>query len=517
MESLILKKLKLPKLHNQILAALLLGAIFGSIFSINKNKLVITYKADNNIKKEIVKGWNQFCFVIPNKVDAVCFGSNQQQEIISYNSKLKREGKTANVFVSGAKLIEGNSNNFSRLYTNVVSISKEGTIATDIKWIGDIFIRLLSMLAIPLVFASLTVGAASLGDIKKFARIGGKTISYYLITTAVAITIGLVLANIVKPGERMSSETKNRMISAYTEDASSKISDLGSYNINQQIVNIIPKNPIKAFADGDMLQIIFFSIFLGLILSLISNEKASPLIKFFDGLSDSMIKMVDIIMIIAPIGVFALISATVGEFGFDILQTLIWYAAVVIVGLLIHTFGFYSFLLKMFSKIRIFTFFKGIRRAQAIAFSTSSSAATLPVNMECCQENLGISKSITSFVLPLGATINMDGTALYQGVASVFIAQVFGIELNIMQQLTIIITATFASIGTAPVPGVGIIMLVIILKSVGIPEEGIALIMGVDRILDMARTITNVTGDAAGAVIIASSEKEIIHPDLSNA
>ena len=512
-----MKKLKLPKLHNQILAALILGAIFGSIFSVNKNTLVITYKPDGSIKKEIIKGWEQFCFVIPTKADTICFGREQQQEILSSYYKINREGKSANALVSGLESADGDSNRSFKLYTNVVSISKEGTIATDIKWIGDIFIRLLSMIAIPLVFASLTVGAASLGDIKKFARIGGKTISYYIITTMIAITIGLVLTNIVKPGERMSSETKNRMIATYTEDVSSKISDLGSYNIKQQIVNIIPKNPIKAFADGDMLQIIFFSVFLGLILSLIPNEKASPLIKLFDGLSDSMIKMVDIIMLAAPIGVFALISATVGAFGFDILQTLIWYAAVVIVGLIIHTFGVYSLLLKMFSKIKLFTFFKGIRRVQTIAFSTSSSAATLPVNMECCQENLGISKSITSFVLPLGATINMDGTALYQGVAAVFIAQVFGIELNFMQQLTIIITATLASIGTAPVPGVGIIMLVIILKSVGIPEEGIALIMGVDRLLDMCRTITNVTGDAAGAVIIASSEKEILHPDITNA
>ncbi|MCL5028969.1 MAG: dicarboxylate/amino acid:cation symporter [Bacteroidetes bacterium] len=512
-----MKRIKLPKLHHQILAALILGAIFGSIFNVNKDKLVISFLSGNSIKTATVKGWEQFSFIIPGQADTVKFGKTQQQEIISYHSKLKKESKSFKILISGIPLPEDKAVNRIQTFSNVVSISKEGAISTDIKWIGDIFIRLLSMIAIPLVFASLTVGAASLGDIRKFARIGGKTISYYLITTVIAITIGLVLANLVKPGERMSVDTKKRMLSTYTEDASSKIENLGSYDIKQQIVNIIPRNPIKAFTDGDMLQIIFFSVFLGLILSLISKEKASPLIKFFDGLSDSMIKMVDVIMLMAPIGVFALISATVGEFGFDILQTLIWYAAVVIVGLMIHTFGVYPILLRIFSKIKTITFFKGIRRVQTIAFSTSSSAATLPVNMECCQENLGVSKSITSFVLPLGATINMDGTALYQGVAAVFIAQVFGIDLNFTQQITIIITATLASIGTAPVPGVGIIMLIIILKSVGIPEEGIALIMGVDRILDMCRTITNVTGDAAGAVIIASSEKEILHPDLSNA
>jgi Na+/H+-dicarboxylate symporter len=214
-------------------------------------------------------------------------------------------------------------------------------------------------------------------------------------------------------------------------------------------------------------------------------------------------------MFIAPLGVFALISATVAEFGFNILQTLIWYMASVLLGLFIHTAGTYSLIIKLFSKLNVVSFFKGMRKAQAIAFSTSSSAATLPVNMECVEENLGVSKSVTSFVLPLGATINMDGTALYQGVAAVFIAQVFGIELSFIQQLTIVLTATLASIGTAPVPGVGIIMLVIILKAVGIPEEGIALILGVDRILDMCRTVTNITGDAAVAVAIASSEKEI--------
>jgi Na+/H+-dicarboxylate symporter len=242
---------------------------------------------------------------------------------------------------------------------------------------------------------------------------------------------------------------------------------------------------------------------------MIRKDRAEPVLNFFNGISDAMIKLVDIIMIIAPLGVFALISATVAEFGFNILKTLIWYMAAVIFGLFIHTAGTYTLIVKLFSKVKIASFFKGMRKAQAIAFSTSSSAATLPVNMECLQDNLGVSKSVTSFVLPLGATINMDGTALYQGVAAVFIAQVFGIELTFVQQLTIVLTATLASIGTAPVPGVGLIMLVIILKSVGIPEEGIALILGVDRILDMCRTVTNITGDASVAVAIASGEKEL--------
>jgi Na+/H+-dicarboxylate symporter len=365
------------------------------------------------------------------------------------------------------------------------------------------------MIAIPLVLASLTVGAASLGDIKKFARIGGKTIAFYLVTTAVAISIGLVIANVIQPGKQVDSVTKERMLSVYSEDVSGKIEQVADYDIINMIVNLVPRNPLKALADGEMLQIVFFALLLGVVLSLIQKDKAEPVLNFFNGLSDAMIKLVDIIMFIAPLGVFALISATVAEFGFNILQTLIWYMASVMLGLFIHTAGTYSLIIKLFSKLNVVSFFRGMRKAQAIAFSTSSSAATLPVNMECVEENLGVSKSVTSFVLPLGATINMDGTALYQGVAAVFIAQVFGIELSFIQQLTIVLTATLASIGTAPVPGVGIIMLVIILKAVGIPEEGIALILGVDRILDMCRTVTNITGDAAVAVAIASSEKEI--------
>ncbi|MDP3442437.1 MAG: dicarboxylate/amino acid:cation symporter, partial [Ignavibacteria bacterium] len=258
-----------------------------------------------------------------------------------------------------------------------------------------------------------------------------------------------------------------------------------------------------------MLQFVFFAVMFGMVFTMIQKEKAEPVINFFDGLSEVMIRAVDVVMIIAPLGVFALISSVIAQFGFDILQTLIGYSITVLVGLLIQGTIVYGGIVKFFTKIKLIDFFKALRRTQAIGFTTSSSAATLPVNMEVCQDSLGVSKRITSFVLPLGATINMDGTALYQGVASVFIAQVFGMDLNLGQQLTIVFTAVLASIGTAPVPGVGIIMLVIILKSVGIPEEGIALIIGVDRILDMCRTVINVTGDAAVTVAVASSENEI--------
>ncbi len=510
-------KFKMPKIHTQILLALIFGAIFGSIFNVNQHLLLFGYK-ENNVEKIVkIKDWKELTFKFKNGDEGEkTFIGKQQLEIIAYFKKLGNERKNVDVEIKDFTLDDKGFRQ-SMTFTNVVSISKQETIATEIKWIGDIFIRLLSMIAVPLVLASLTVGAASLGNVKKFARIGGKTLAFYLTTTAFAITIGLVIANVIQPGTHMSPDTKERLISAYSGDASSKLENVVNYSIADQIVEMVPKNPVHAIANSQMLQIVFFALMLGLMLNMISKKKAESVIGFFDGLSDAMIKMVDVIMYMAPIGVFALISATIGEFGFDILQTLIWYAIAVLLGLLIHTFGTYALILKIFTKLKIFTFYKAIRRVQTIGFSTSSSAATLPVNMECCQDNLGVSKSITSFVLPLGATINMDGTALYQGVAAVFIAQVFGMHLTIAQQLTIVFTATLASIGTAPVPGVGLIMLIIILKSVGIPEVGIALILGVDRILDMSRTVTNVTGDATATVVIASSEKEILHPDLENA
>jgi Na+/H+-dicarboxylate symporter len=256
-----------------------------------------------------------------------------------------------------------------------------------------------------------------------------------------------------------------------------------------------------------MLQIIFFAVMVGACLTLIKPEKSKPIIDFFDGFSDMMIKMVDLIMKIAPYGVFALIAATVGEFGFDILQTLAWYAFTLVLGLTIHQFFVLGTFVRVFGGMNPVRFFKGIREVMLIAFSSSSSAATLPVNMESCEKNLGVPKEITSFVLPLGATVNMDGTSMYQAVATVFIAQVYGMDLPLAAQLTILFTAVLASIGTAPVPGVGLIMLIIVLRSVNVPEEGIALILGIDRFLDMCRTVPNVSGDACVAVIMAKNEK----------
>ena len=495
-------KFKLPKLHNQILIALVLGAIFGAIFNVNKFSLIVLYQDGTEAKNTILRNWQKINFIVEQDdvKQTITFGSKSQLEIISYAGTLRKSN-------TDFSLIIIDQNNKRTEIKNIIIVEREKSIAEYLKWIGDIFIRLLNMIAIPLVLASLIVGAASLGDIKKFARVGGKTLAFYITTTALAITIGLVAANLIKPGERMGIESKERLLAVYSGESTARINTAVNYDPLNELVNVVPKNPIGAMANSEMLQIVFFAVLLGLVLGTLKDNKAEPVIKFFDSLSSAMIKMVELIMLIAPIGVFALIAATVSQFGFDILQTLIWYSVTVVLGLAIHTLISYPMLLKSFTKMNIKYFFKGIRPAQIVGFTTSSSAATLPVNMECCQENLGVPKSITSFVLPLGATINMDGTALYQGVAAVFIAQVFGIELNFIQQLTIVLTATLASIGTAPVPGVGIIMLVIILRAVGIPEEGVALILGVDRILDMCRTVTNITGDAAAAVIIANSEK----------
>jgi len=388
-----------------------------------------------------------------------------------------------------------------------------GPRAAAIKPIGDIFIRLIWMIVVPLVFASIFVGTASLGDLRKLGRIGAKTISYYLITTAIAITIGLAIANIAKPGAGLNPEVKAQLLESYKGEAMKdlKLADQAPRVIDV-LTGIVPKNPVGSLAAGDMLQIIFFAIMLGIAVTMIPGGKGKILIDFFDALSGAMTFMVHIVMKIAPLGVLVLIAAVVGQFGAQILLNLLKYAVVVLVGLAIHMGTIYSLAVWIFARMNPLFFLKGMRPAQLIAFSTSSSNATLPVNIQCAEENLGVPKDIASFVLPLGATINMDGTALYQGVAAVFIAQVYGITLTVASQLTIVLMATLSSVATAGVPSVGIITLTMVLQSVGIPLEGIALILGVDRILDMCRTIVNITGDASAAVMVAATEGTLRRP-----
>ncbi|MBN2070308.1 MAG: dicarboxylate/amino acid:cation symporter [Candidatus Krumholzibacteriota bacterium] len=385
-----------------------------------------------------------------------------------------------------------------------------GPRAEVIEPLGKLFIRLIRMIVVPLVFSSLFVGTASLGDIKKLGRIGAKTVAYYLCTTAIAITIGLTLGNIFKPGENIDSSTRTQLMASYEKEAALKI-DLAKNKpgVLETITRIVPANPVESLAEENMLQIIFFALIFGIAVTLIPGNGGKPVIDFFAAVSDGMVQLVHIVMKMAPLGVLALIAAVVGKFGIDILLSLLRYAIVVIVGLAVHGVFIYSSAVRVFSGIRPMVFFRAIRPAQLIAFSTSSSNATLPVTIECVEENLGVSEEISSFVLPLGATINMDGTALYQGVAAVFIAQVYGISLSIGDQLTIVLMATLASIGTAGVPGVGIITLAMVLQTIGVPLEGIALVLGVDRILDMCRTVVNITGDASAAVIVAATEGDL--------
>jgi len=382
-------------------------------------------------------------------------------------------------------------------------------VETYIKPFGTAFFKLISMIVVPLVFASLLVGTASIGDLKKLGRIGLKTFVYFIATTTIALTIGIVLVNIVKPGAGFSPELRQQLLEEGKADIDKNIEEkLKKPQIKDLIIDIIPANPVKSFADGNMLQIIFFALASGLALTILAPKKGEPVIRFFEGVSDVMIQMVHIFMKLAPYGVFALIAAIISKFGLDILLKLMKYSLVVFAGLSIQLIIIYPVLLKIFSRTGIRGFFRAVRPAQLIAFGTSSSSATLPVSMECTEENLGVSNQITSFVLPLGATINMDGTALYQAVATVFIAQIYSVSLDFGQQLTIILTALLASIGTPGTPGVGIILLIMVLQSVGLPADGIAIILGVDRLLDMCRTVLNVTGDMVGAVIVSTTEGE---------
>jgi proton glutamate symport protein len=484
------------KLHTKIILGLLLGAVFGTIFSINPHKLQVT----SNSGIHVIEDWSEFTFT---KQDSVIktFDANSQLAIIKYYKGTKDK--------SGVKAKVKFPDGVESTYENIDKIEKLKTIGVWLKPIGDIFVRLLNMIAVPLVLASLIVGAASLTDLKHVAKIGGKTIGFYAMTALLALTIGLVFVNIIQPGHIMDPLSKERLMDAYQEEAVTKVEENVALDIVSFLVNIVPKNPFRAIADGDFLQIVFFAILTGIFLMQIPQEKAKPVIRFFEGISEAMIVLVEKVMLIAPYAVFALIAAVVAEFGFNILQTLLWYSLTVIAGLAVLTFIEYPVLLRIFTKIGVIDFFRTQKQVLAVAFSTSSSAATLPVTMDICEKKLGVPNRIASFVLPLGTTINMDGTALYQAVAAVFIAQVYGFDLNLTQQLTIVLTAALAAIGTAPVPGVGLLMLIIVLRSIGVPAEGIALIIGVDRILDMCRTVPNVLADSLACVVIASSEGEL--------
>jgi proton glutamate symport protein len=365
------------------------------------------------------------------------------------------------------------------------------------------------LIAMPLILASLIKGVSDLKDISKLSQMGGRTIVIYLCTTILAVVMGLVLVNTIQPGNNIKEETREELMMAYEEGASAKRAAAQQQREAgplQPLVDLVPSNIFEATTDNrNMLQVIFFAIFFGVGLILIPQDKAAPVKAFFDGFNEVILKLIDLIMLAAPYGVFALLAALVVESpSLDLFQALGMYAITLLIGLALMIVV-YVILVRVFTGTRPGFFMNGIAPAQLLAFSTSSSAATLPVTMERVEEHLGVDEEVASFVLPIGATINMDGTSVYQAVAAVFIAQAFGLDLTLGTQLGIILTATLASIGAAAVPGAGMVMLVIVLGQAGIPEAGLALIFSIDRPLDMCRTITNVTGDAAVSMMVAKS------------
>ena len=384
-----------------------------------------------------------------------------------------------------------------------------------IKPLGTIFVKLLKLIAIPLILASLIKGISDLKDISKFKTIGSKTIITYILTTVVAISIGLILVNLINPGSGISSETVERLTSTYSESSGvqSKLVEANNQIQNsplQFLVDTVPDNAFKAMSNNSlMLQVIFFTIFLGISMLLIGEEKSKPLKSFFDSLNFVVLKMVDLIMKTAPYAVFALLASVITSSNDpDLLLALLKYSGVVCLGLFFMIIV-YSVAVYFITNSNPLVFLKKISPAQLLAFSTSSSAATLPLTMDRVENHIGVDREVSSFVLPVGATINMDGTSLYQAVAAVFIAQALEFDLTLADQLTIVLTALLASIGSAAVPGAGMVMLVIVLESIGFPSDklaiGLALIFAVDRPLDMCRTVVNVTGDAAVSMIVGRS------------
>lgn len=392
-------------------------------------------------------------------------------------------------------------------------------ISDYIKPFGTIFINLLKLIAVPLILASLIKGVSDLKDISKLSQMGGRTIITYLITTLTAVTIGLILVNVIQPGKSISIETRNELVEAYASDTQAKKAAAAKQQESgplQALVDVVPSNIFLAASNNrNMLQVIFFALFFGIGMILLPSKKVKPVKKFFDSFNVIILKLIDLIMLAAPYGVFALLAALVVEApSLELFQALALYAITLLLGLA-AMIVVYIIIVRIFTKRKADFFMRGIAPAQLLAFSTSSSAATLPITMECVEDNLGVDEEVASFVLPIGATINMDGTSVYQGVAAVFIAQAFGLDLSLSAQLGIVFTATLASIGTAAVPSAGIVMLVIVLAQAGIPEAGLALIFAIDRPLDMCRTIVNVTGDAAVSMIVGKSIGKLKDPPTS--
>jgi Na+/H+-dicarboxylate symporter len=370
--------------------------------------------------------------------------------------------------------------------------------------LGDIFLRLLKMLVVPLVIVSLSAGVASIGDPRKLGKMGLVTLGYFFATTAIAVTIGLTLATLLRPGDAMPAAERARLIGP--EEMSINTDDLPGFA--DRLREMVPENPLAALAEGDMLQVIFFAVMLGVALCLLTKEKADPMVRLLEAATDAMVRMVHMVMVTAPFGVSAMMATVTAKSGVAVMLSLAAYGGVVLLGLSLHVALTYVPSVRFLAGVELRRFFIAARPTQLLTFGTSSSSASLPVTMECAQKGLGISKHVSTFVIPVGSTVNMDGTALYQGVATVFIAQLFGVDLSGGQLLQVVAMATLASVGAAGVPGAGMVTLTMVLTSLGLGAEGVAIIMGLDRILDMFRSAVNVTGDLACTAVVARFQGE---------
>lgn len=390
------------------------------------------------------------------------------------------------------------------------ALSGFGLGMTDIlRPIGQAFMRGIQMVIVPLVFASLLVGIAGLGDLRKLGRMGGRTLLLYLSTTAVAVVIGLVVTHLLARGRFIDATERTRLMGQFAESLDQKSEAAAQApTVIESLLQVIPTNPMASLVQGDMLQIIFFAVLLGVALTRLGESVSASVVHFFDVIQKAMVVLINLVMQLAPFGVAALVADVVGQSGLGVLKALLVYSFTVLFGLALHLMLTYGTLVRFVARLPLRRFSQAVRPAQLMGFSTSSSSATLPITIECAEKNIGISNSTASFILPLGSTVNMDGTALYQGVAALFIAQVFGLDLTIGDQVAIVTTATLASVGAAGVPGAGMVTLMMVLTTVGIPPEGLALILGMDRLLDMFRTTINISGDLAVAACIARMEGE---------
>jgi dicarboxylate/amino acid:cation (Na+ or H+) symporter, DAACS family len=374
--------------------------------------------------------------------------------------------------------------------------------------VGQVFLRMLFMVVVPLVFASVTLGVASLGDLRRIGRVGSKTLLLFLATTALAVVVGLTFVNIIRPGEALDPAIRSQLLAEYSAEASEKVqvSQREPFGINT-FVNIVPRNPLAAAVNGDMLGLIFFSLMFGIALTLVAREAAAPVVRLLEGINHAVMVIIGFAMRLAPFGVAGLIFAVTARFGFGVLQSLALYVVTVLAALTVHQFGVIGLLAKLVVGINPRSFFSRCRALMITAFSTSSSNATLPTTIRTAEDNFGAPPHVAGFVLPLGATMNMNGTALYEGVTVLFLAQVFGVPMDLLTQIIVVVLSVITAIGVAGVPGGSIPLVVMVLGMVGIPPEGIALVLGVERILDMARTVPNVTGDLLTSLIVARSER----------